>query len=137
MTWLKKHHDLLLIILFFIFSFVVLVNSSLGPIVSNDGFWHLKMGLDLIEKGLSPFIDHYSFTHHGESISNVPVLFQVTLATFVSKFGLLEGYQYTRIFAASLLLLSLYYYFRFIKSPWYIIAIVLPFLLMFIQIRLF
>ncbi len=61
--------------------------AAMGPIVSNDVFWHLKMGGDWVKDGLSPFVDHYSFTFAGHDIRHVPWLFQVAVYGFVSLFG--------------------------------------------------
>ncbi len=69
----------------------------MGPIVSNDVFWHLRMGQDWIENGLSPFVDHYSFTFLGHDIRQVPWLFQAGLYGFVSLFGEPLGLQIIRI----------------------------------------
>lgn len=65
---------------------MLLVTAMRNP-VDYDGYWHLRMGLDWIENGLSPFVDHYSFTFPGESIGGVPYMFQVGLYGMVKLFG--------------------------------------------------
>ena len=45
---------------------------------ANDLFWHLRMGRDLLEHGLTPFRDHYSFTFPDAPIKWVAWVFQVT-----------------------------------------------------------
>lgn len=94
------------------------------------------MGLDLISKGLSPFVDHYSYTFSGQPIAGTPYLFQTTLALFVLTFGELAGHQMLRLFAFSLLLFALYKFFKQIKAPWPIIVLILPFIVFFVQMRI-
>ncbi|QTD54315.1 hypothetical protein [Sulfidibacter corallicola] len=71
----------------------MLVYRAFSLVFSWDLFWHLKMGEDFVTKGLSPFVDHLSFTHGGEEIFYVPVAFQVALYEFVHYFGVLRGVQ--------------------------------------------
>lgn len=55
----------------------IMLTSSLRNPADFDSWWHLQMGKDLIEQGLSPYKDHYSYTYEGERISTPPVPFQV------------------------------------------------------------
>lgn len=135
--WIKKNQYTLFTSLIFLFFLGLLLITAIKPILSTDSFWHLKMGLDLIEKGLSPFLDHYSYTFSEQPITDVPYIFQTILALFVSTFGLLTGYQLLRFFAFGLLLFTLYKFFKYINSPWPVILLVLPFIVFFAQMRIF
>lgn len=117
------------------FGFAIFLYASFSTFVSYDAFWHLKMGQDLLADGLSPGIDHYSFTFHNEPISPVPWLFQVIIALFVSIFGWPEGFQLVKIFAVCLALLGTYLFYREIKAPWQIVLITLPYFLIFMLFR--
>lgn len=121
----------------FLASACFLVFFAFRPHFSYDGFWHLKMGMDLINHGMSPWIDHYSFTHYGEEIAPVPFIFQILLAVFVSVFGEVYGFQFLKIFYAFFLLLCLHLFFRKIKAPWFIVFLVLPFITYFVHLRYF
>lgn len=88
-------------------SFLIIYNS-LGHPLALDSFWHLQTGADLITKGWSPFVDHYSFSYEGESISFNPYPFQVLLYFFCRIFGTLLGFQLFKVFAWLLPLLFLF-----------------------------
>ena len=53
-----------------------------------DQFWHVETGKIFIEEGLSPYIDHFSYTFQGEAISHQPVAFQLAYAWLTATFGL-------------------------------------------------
>lgn len=116
--------------------YFILVGYCLSPQSALDTYWHLQMGKDFLENDLSPFIDHYSFTFSGEKISSVPVLFQITLASFVSVFGDITGFMIYKLTYVTVLLLVIFLFFRQIKTPWFIICIILPILTYFINMRL-
>ncbi|MDH5388831.1 MAG: hypothetical protein OEY06_10330 [Gammaproteobacteria bacterium] len=116
--------------------YFILVGYSLGPQSALDTYWHLQMGRDLLENGLSPFIDHYSFTFSGEKISSAPVLFQITLASFVSMFGEIPGFMAFKLVYVTALLLAIFLFLKQIKTPWFVICIILPILTYFINVRL-
>jgi hypothetical protein len=67
------------------------------PIFAFDTFWHLQMGKDLLESGLSPWVDHYSFSYPGKEIYVVPVLFRLLLHQFVALFGESEGFYLVKL----------------------------------------
>ncbi|MCB9026083.1 MAG: hypothetical protein H6625_07190 [Bdellovibrionaceae bacterium] len=59
------------------------------PEFGGDFFWHLRIGLDWINKGISPFVDHYSISHYGERYAHLPpYLFQAFIAFIYNSFGL-------------------------------------------------
>ncbi len=82
-----------------------LIVTSLRNPAAYDSFWHLQMGKDWIEHGLSPWVDHYSFTFNGHEITNPPVVFQALLHFAVSQFGLRPGFLLVK-FACFVLILG-------------------------------
>jgi len=132
---LKNRESLLISALIFAFCYVCLTFLALRPPYAFDSFWHLQMGLDLIKNSLSPWVDHYSFTYYKEEIGPVPVLFQVILAIFVDTFGG-NGFYSFKIFYITALMMVLWFYFRQIKAPWFVVFLVLPFIAYFIHVRL-
>jgi hypothetical protein len=76
-------------LVFFTLLFTALVfGVSIFQVRSPDLYWHIKMGSDWIFKGLSPFVDHYSFTMPGKPIVRVAWGFQVVISLLYSAFGL-------------------------------------------------
>jgi len=136
MVRLEKNKEGLIVSgLIFVFCYICLVFLALRPPYAFDSFWHLQMGTDLIKNGLSPWVDHYSFTHYEKEIGPVPVLFQVILAVFVDAFGE-KGFFSFKIFYITAFMMVLGLYFRQIKTPWFVVFLVLPFIVYFIHIRL-
>lgn len=111
----------------------------LSAITSNNGFdayWHLKMGEDLWEKGLSPFIDHYSFTFNGHEIRTTPVIFQSVIYGFTQLFGDIYGltlFKVAYFISVSALILQLL---KKIRVPVQGQLILIPILFYFISQRL-
>ena len=137
MEWLKNNHPMVITAAAFCLGFVILLYASFTQFVSYDAYWHLKMGQDLLSSGLSPRVDHYSFTFPDQPIANLPYLFQVVLAVFVSVFGLSEGFQLIKVFSFSLFLLAVYLFYKKIKAPWPVIFITLPYIFLFLLYRFF
>jgi len=79
---------------------------SIFQVRSPDLYWHIKMGSDWIFKGLSPFVDHYSYTMAGKPIVYVAWGFQVIISLLYSAFGL-AGVGIYRFAAFSLTLFLL------------------------------
>ena len=52
----------------------MIVFTGFNHTFSLDAYWHVQTAKDWLENGLSPFIDHYSFTFEGQPISYNPVL---------------------------------------------------------------
>jgi len=86
------------------------------------------MGKDLIENGLSPWVDHYSFSFPDKEISAIPVMFQVVLSQLVSFFGESKGFYLLKLLYVTLLMSALFVYFRMIKANWLVLLILLPIL---------
>ncbi len=136
MSWIQNNRPAVITGAFFSLGFALLLYASFSAFTSYDAYWHLKMGEDWLSKGLSPRIDHYSFTFPGEPISFLPYPFQMVLALFVSTFGLSEGLLLIKILAISLFLLAVYVFYKEIKAPWPIIFLTLPYILIFLLYRL-
>ncbi|VAW55451.1 hypothetical protein MNBD_GAMMA05-2482 [hydrothermal vent metagenome] len=132
----KESLNVFCISLVFLVFYIIVVIIAMRPVSSFDGFWHLQMGKDLIENGLSPWIDHYSFSFYGEEISTIPVIFQVLLYKFVSVFGENEGFYYLKVAYVTIMMSLLYVYFRRIKANWFVAFVLLPLIIYFLQARL-
>lgn len=116
-------------------TFSALIVTSLRSPVAFDSFWHLQMGRDWLENGLSPWIDHYSFTYNGHNIRNPPVVFQGLLHLAVSQFGLRTGFQIVRFGFFLLTLGATLLILRQMKAPAIIYATVIPVIVFLLQLR--
>ncbi|GMR15776.1 MAG: hypothetical protein BMS9Abin31_0066 [Gammaproteobacteria bacterium] len=132
----NKNHDIVYSALVFLFAYIILAVIIMRPVAAYDAFWHLQMGKDLMEQGLSPWVDHYSVRYLGKDIYPVPVMFQVLLYQFVSFFGEQEGFYYIKLFYITLMMLALWVYFRKIKANAYIVFILLPLVVSAISLRI-
>jgi len=94
------------------------------------------MGRDLIDNGLSPWLDHYSFTYYGREITSVPVLFQMILAAIVSVFGENDGFIILKMLYITLMFYFILKYMKQIKASWFVVFLVVPIISYFIHIRL-
>ncbi|MDT8282822.1 MAG: hypothetical protein RQ982_08430 [Gammaproteobacteria bacterium] len=122
----NNNRDIVYSGLIFLIAYIILAVFIMRPVVAYDTFWHLQMGKDLVEQGLSPWVDHYSVRYLGKEIYPVPVMFQTLLYQFVSFFGEQQGFYYIRLFYITLMMLALWFYFRKIKANAYIVFILLP-----------
>ncbi len=113
----------------------VLLVTTLRDPVDYDGYWHLQMGKDWIENGLSPYQDHYSFTYEGEAIRGVPIIFQAGLYAIVKLFGDVLGFIAVKLLAFSLVLVCMLAWLRQVKAPVLVYCVVLPLLTTLIQLR--
>jgi hypothetical protein len=93
------------------------------------------MGQDLIENGLSPRVDHYSFTFKGEPISHAPYLFQFFLYYLVDGFGLENGFVLYKTIGITALLITALIWLWQIRAPVGLIAVYLVMLIALIQLR--
>ncbi len=116
-------------------TFSALIVTSLRSPVAYDSFWHLQMGRDWLENGLSPWIDHYSFTYNGHIITNPPVVFQGMLHLVISQFGLKTGFQIVRFGFFLLTLGTTLLILRQMKARAIVYAIVIPLIVLLLQLR--
>jgi len=70
-----------------------LVVAAFAPDGDPDLFWHLRLGRDLLDFHLSPYIDRISYTYNGQHLSQVPWLFELTAYGFYKYAGGLFGLQ--------------------------------------------
>ena len=120
----------------YLFSYAVLSLYALAPEESRDIFWHLKMGQDWIQNGLSPFIDHYSFTNYGDAISPVPVIFQVSVAYLVILLGEQYGLYAFKLIYIFLIMMTLAVYLKKIKATSLVVFFIVPLISYFVAHRL-
>lgn len=132
----KDKTHLLYVSLVFIICYILLAVIAMRPMIAFDTFWHLQMGKDFLEGGLSPWVDHYSFSYPGGDISTIPLMFQMLVYQFVSLFGEETGFYLIKLFYITSLLLVLFAYFRKINANGYIVFLILPIIAMAINLRL-
>jgi hypothetical protein len=137
MDWIAQleKRKLLIIDGILLITFSALVVTSLHSPVGLDSFWHLQMGKDWLENGLSPWIDHYSFTFNGQAITNPPIIFQGMLHLAVSLFGMKTGYLVLRFGFFLLTMGAAFLLLRQMKAPAILYAIVIPLIVFLLQIR--
>ena len=137
MNWISQIEKRKLLIVggILLVTFSALIVTGLRSPVANDPFWHLQMGKDWLENGLSPFIDHYSFTYNGHTIASPPFVFQVLLHLAVSEFGILTGFQVLRFGFFLLTLGAVFLSLRQMKAPAFVYAIVVPMIVFLLQVR--
>lgn len=122
----ENQRDLYLSGIIFLGVYIIFAVTIMRPVVAYDTYWHLQMGKDLLESGLSPWVDHYSITYLGRDIYPVPVIFQTLLYRFVAAFGEEQGFYFIRLLYFTLVMLALWFYFRKIKANAFTVLIMLP-----------
>ena len=95
---LEARRRFILTSLLIVTSGILFVTALRNP-VDYDGYWHLAMGRDLLEHGLSPFRDHYSFTFNNAEVRSPPWLFQSFLYLCVYLFGEHGGFIAVKLIA--------------------------------------
>ena len=137
MNWysnLEQRRAAVLFVILLLTTAILAVTAMQDP-KSYDSFWHLKMGEDWVENGLSPWQDNYSFTYRGSRIGSPPVFFQVALHSLVKWLGLESGYKLYKFAAMMLILLIVLAWLKRIKAPVVIYCLVLPLLVILLQTR--
>ncbi len=81
--------------------------SAISVPETYDQYWHLKTGTDLLERNLSPLVDHYSFSHEGQAIKQQPYLFQLLFAKLVQVSDYGVGTVYLKLVLSVLILATL------------------------------
>jgi hypothetical protein len=137
MNWysnLEQRRAAVLFVILLLSTAILAVTAMQDP-KSYDSFWHLKMGEDWVENGLSPWQDNYSFTYRGSRISSPPVFFQVALHSTVEWLGLDSGYKLFKFAGMMLVLLTMLAWLKRVKAPVVIYCMVLPVLVILLQSR--
>ncbi|MEJ8568206.1 hypothetical protein [Elongatibacter sediminis] len=91
--------------------------------------------MDWVENGLSPWVDHYSFTFQGEEIKSPPVAFQVALWSAVDLLGERGGFVTVKLVAFLLTLGLMGAWLKQIRAPVIAWLIVLPLMVCLLQLR--
>jgi hypothetical protein len=128
----RRGFILTLFLLVIIFTLAV---SSLRDSYSFDAFWHLKMGQDWVEKGLSPFQDHYSIVFFGADIKSPAYLFQLVLYGFVALLGQSAGFKALVFFSGLLSLGLMMAWLKLIRAPVVAVCLAVSLLVLFLQQR--
>ena len=123
------------ILLLFAYFSIWLTYAAFTDFVSFDAYWHMRMGEDFLYGSLAPGIDHYSYTCLNEPITGTPVIFQSILAVFSSGFGVPAGLTFLRLVGMSLFLAAIFLFYRSIRANWIIIALTLPYMVLFYLFR--
>ena len=100
-----------------VLSIALLLIAGIRNPVDYDGYWHLRMGMDWFANGLSPWIDHYSFTFSGEPVKGVPYPFQLALYGLVSVFGEQGGMIALKLIMFAFVLLCMSLWLKSIQAP--------------------
>ncbi len=119
--------------------FLYLVVVSFIPAQAYDSFWHLAIGQEILNQGLSffaPLKDSFSFTHNGTEYYST-YLFDVLFAFLVDILGYKNGFVGLRVVCLGLFSLALWFLFKQSKIDWRITIIVLPAILFFTTSRIF
>jgi hypothetical protein len=116
-------------------AFGTLIIASWRTLYAMDPFWHLQMARDWIENGLSPWVDHYSYTYNGHEITNPPIIFQGLLYFMTSLFGLEDGFRVFRLFSYAMTMGAVLLLLRQIKASALVYALVIPMLVLLLPMR--
>ena len=135
MTYLNQYKVLIIAGVLLFVSGILLVSSMYNP-VGFDLYWHLQMGRDWLENGLSPWIDHYSFTFQGAEIAGPPFIFQALLHFFDSLLGFESGILAIQLLAYTLTLVLAVLLLRQLKAPTQVYVVVLALITFLLQLRL-
>lgn len=137
MDWFEKleHRKASIVFAVTLVISATLTVTSLKLFADFDVYWHLQMGKDWVESGLSPWKDHYSFTYPGSEIVSPPVLFQGMLYTLVDQLGEYEGFFVIRLTAFLLAVAAMLAWLRQIRAPVLVYCLVLPMLAFLLQMR--
>ncbi len=134
LSWSEQKRSLLIGGMATICFFALAITALRNPVTA-DSFWHLQMGKDWIENGLSPWIDHYSFTFFGREVLSPPILFQAALHWFVSQLGVDGGYHAFKLVFFALTLGLVLTYLRRVRAPVFVYCIVLPMVVALVELR--
>ncbi len=121
---------------FIIVAVAIITVSCLRNPADFDGWWHLKMGQDFVENGLSPFVDHYSFTFFEAPISQPPILFQAGYFYLTEWFGERGGQVVFKLAAYLGLLLLFTLWLRQLGAPLWVRFLIISLLITAVQARM-
>jgi hypothetical protein len=113
----------------------ILAVTSIRDPMAYDGYWHLKMGQDWVESGLSPWEDHLSYTFSGSKINLPSFVFDRGLYMLVDWLGLETGFKTYKFTSMLLVLIMTVVWLYRNKSPVLVYCLVLPLLVASLQFR--
>jgi hypothetical protein len=113
----------------------IIAATSLRLSWAYDIYWHLQMGKDWVENGLSLYRDHYSFTFQGEEIRSPAALFEIGIHFVVKWLGLETGFKVYKFVALSLVLCMTTLWLRSIRAPVLAYVVILPLMTVLLQLR--
>ncbi|EED36132.1 conserved hypothetical protein [Luminiphilus syltensis NOR5-1B] len=131
-SWINKS-TLVLVLITVAISFYGAVTSDNG---TYDQFWHVKVGIDLLYRGLSPLIDHYSFTFENSSVKLQPYPFQILYGFLERRLGFEHATIALKSFFFLTFLISLFFLIKCSDAKGLVAALGLAASTYFIQQRL-
>lgn len=132
MNHINKSKNYILVAISLTICIIALIITANQTSLSFDTYWHIATGRDFLLHGESPFIDHFTFTHYGETIKDNPIVFQIIIASFTYLFGPETGVLLLKLFAYSCFLIALFYFYKTNRiNPLSIVA-TLPFVVLFL-----
>lgn len=104
----------------------LILYHSLSVMLGYDLFWHLRLGLDYIEKGLWPDVDRYSIHRQGDAYTYpMPIVFEYLGAYFYKMWGLRSAVSIIVGTTLSICMVSIYAYGKCRKWSPYSLSILL------------
>ena len=104
--------------------------------VSVDAYWHIALGREWWQSGLSPWIDHYSFTFAGTTLRAVPYLFELKLAALSQWFDPVSATLAYKVAVGCLIFIFAGAWFYALRMPTSVAAALLAIIVVTLQIRL-
>ncbi|MCB9026081.1 MAG: hypothetical protein H6625_07180 [Bdellovibrionaceae bacterium] len=102
---------LLLIIVFIFLVLYKIKEVTYGPFTSLDLFWHLRLGMDFLEKAWFPSVDHYSVFNDGKPyLWQTPWLFQILVASVYKIKNQLETLKVLKFFVFNIPFVTYLYF---------------------------
>jgi len=105
MTALGLRQTILLALLMISVSSALFITTS-QETPTNDVYWHIKVGEQLVKTGEVPRVDSFSFSHLGEPVKVYPLIFDAVIYLLVDTFGYESG-SHAYMFGTFLILLLL------------------------------
>ena len=135
MNHINKSKNYILVAISLTICIIALIITANQTSLSFDTYWHIATGRDFLLYGDSPFIDHFTFTHYGETIKGNPIIFQIIIASFTYLFGPEAGVLVLKLFAYSCFLIALFYFYKTNRINLLSIVATLPFVVLFFMQR--
>lgn len=137
MNWFEKleHRKRFIVVALTLIAVTTVTVTAMRTMVAYDTWWHLQMGKDWIENGLSPWVDHYSYTFNGSEIQNPPFIFQALLYKLVDFFGEFGGFLAIKLSAFLLTFSLMLTWLNRLKAPALAYCLIIPMLAFLLELR--